>query len=147
LTKADVNRSKEDELLGKLAVYEDEKLSDRANWLIAANAFLINAFVTLIWDLKLTGFFLLIPIAISVAAIFLNAFWAVTNNFQKTEIIEPLRSKLADRKSEYSFKDYFELVEKKNGSPLSGLYMWAPILLAVLWAFMLAFYLLKAIFG
>ena len=147
MTTESINESKENELLAKLQLHEDKKFSDRANFLLAAQGLLFNAFATLIADLKLTGYHLWIPITICVAAILLNVFWGVTNKFQINKTIEPLRKLTESRKLSSSLKNYFEIAGKKNALTLNDIYKWAPILLAIAWGFILAFYVLQITIG
>jgi len=134
-----------DELLARKLLQEDKKYSDRANFLLVAEGLLFSAFATLIADLKLAGYHLWIPVVICVAAIFLNVFWIATNGFQMREIITPLRNDLAKRIN-FLFANHDEN-DREKGQKLFDIYTWAPVLLAIAWVFMLAFYILQLTAG
>ena len=120
-----------------LLLHEEKKLSDRANLLITAQSFLFGGFATLIADLKLTGWHLLIPAVVCIIGISLNIVWWLSNQTQIKKT-----SSLAFPKTRSPVSTYFsKKVNSKDTPNITDLISkWMPILLGIAWFASLVFY-------
>ena len=119
-----------------LAVAAENQISNRTNFIIAANAFLFGALATMVASVAITGYLRLLPIFVCIGGIGLNAFLRFANNSQAIRIRQTLNPQSTFAKA------YFNTgkTDISEDAIFSGFNKGAPILLIILWTLSLIVY-------
>ena len=124
-----------------LALAAEKQISDRTNFIIAANAFIFGAFATLAASLAITGYLKLLPIFICAGGIGLNAFLRFANKSQAKRIRQTLTQQSTFAKAYFNMGN----PDLPEDAIFSSFNNGAPILLIILWTLIVVVYTVVAI--
>jgi hypothetical protein len=124
-----------------LILYQDKKINDRANILIAAQSFLFGGIATLLRDMKLTSWHLMIPVIICLTGIGINIIWGRSNGKQMRKTNDTI-NKLSNQKKASAIFSILDTKKINNPKLTDFVSEWMPFVLAFGWIFTLIFYIL-----
>jgi hypothetical protein len=139
LSEANDNKETDyDKLLWEWNLHEDELFFNRANFFLVAESMFFTAFAALVVASSSAS----LAIVLGLGGLGISILWLHIIFIQLHQTTKPLRDEMLKANEKHPFLTFYNTVAKNRTVKITSAITAIPILLAVMWAFLLIFYIL-----